>query len=314
MVEDRSHSGVSSSTREPVRENGSTALRMMLGVKLRRLRESNGISRDDAGDAIRASAAKISRLELGRVGSKERDVAELLTLYGVGEGDERSALLELGRRARRPSWWQSYGELLPSWFETYVGLEQSAKVIRTYETQFVPGLLQTRDYARAVTDLGSPDIRPTEVERRVELRLRRQEILREEPPPKLWAVVDEAALRRPIGGVRVQIGQLEHLLHMATLPHVTIQVVTLRSGGHAAAGGPFSILRFADPDVADVVYLEQLTSAVYLDKPTEVERYLAVMTALAVQAEPVAGTARILRSLIDEWRAVREQQHAEEHA
>lgn len=303
MVEDRSHSAVSSSTEEPVRENGSTALRMMLGVRLRRLRESSGISRDDAGDAIRASAAKISRLELGRVGSKERDVAELLTLYGVGDGEERSALLELGRRARRPSWWQSYGELLPTWFETYVGLEQSASVIRTYETQFVPGLLQTAGYARAVTCLGAPGGRPDEVDRRVELRLRRQDILREDAPPKLWAVVDEGALRRPIGGVEVHLEQLEHLLRMSTLPHVTIQVVTLRSGGHAAAGGPFSILRFADPDVADVVYLEQLTSAVYLDKPAEVERYLAVMTALAVQAEPTARTAPILTSMIDEWRS-----------
>ena len=276
---------------------GPTALRIGLGGELRRRRERVGVSREAAGESIRASPAKISRLELGRVGFKERDVSDLLTLYGVLDPDERAEFLALARRANTPGWWHQYSDLLPGWFETYLGLEQAASVIRTYELQFVPGLLQTRDYARAVTMLGHDD--RADVERRVDLRIRRQDLLRSPGAPTLWAVIDEAALRRSLNGPELLRDQLDHLLAMNELPNVSVQVAPLSFGGHAAAGGPFSILRFAEPDLPDIVYLEQLTSALYLDKRSDVEHYTLVMDRLCAQIEPPERTAAIL----DEIRA-----------
>lgn len=175
---------------------GPTVLRITLGTQLRRLREASGITRETAGYAIRASHAKISRLELGRVGFKERDVADLLTLYGVDDGPEREAFLDLARKANISGWWHRYSDVLPSWFEIYVGLEQAASVIRTYEAQFVPGLLQTEDCARAVVRLGHPDGSADDIDRRVHLRMRRQQLLTQPEAPNMWAVLDEAALRR----------------------------------------------------------------------------------------------------------------------
>jgi transcriptional regulator with XRE-family HTH domain len=270
----------------------STARRIILGAQLRRLREAAGITRADAGYTIRGSESKISRLELGRVGFKERDVADLLTLYGVGEGEERAQFLALARQANAPGWWHRYADLLPTWFETYIGLEQAASVIRTYELQFVPGLLQTADYARAVTRLGHTD--PVEVERRVELRMRRQELLTAVAAPTLWAVIDEAALRRPLGGPELSRAQLTHLIEMSELPNVSLQIVPFSYGGHAAAGGSFSLLRFPEPDLPDVVYIEQLSSALYLDKRPDVERYAAVMDRLCAQVDPPDRTAQII--------------------
>lgn len=279
-------------------DSGPTVLRIALGGRLRRLREAAGITREAAGDAIRASDAKISRLELGRVGFKERDVADLLTLYGVSDPVVRDALLELGRRANQPGWWREYGEVVPTWFETYIGLEQAAASLRTYQAQFVPGLLQTEEYARAVMSLGSEVLGVAEVERRVQLRMDRQRLLTRPSPPVLWAVLDEGALRRPVGGTKVQLDQLRRLLELAEFPTVTLQVATYRSGGLAAAGGPFTILRFAEPDLPDVVYLEQLTSALYLDKRLDVEHYMKVMDVLAVQAEPPTATPGTLNRMI----------------
>ena len=275
-------------------------LRIVLGTHLRKLRETNGITREDAGDAIRASPAKISRLELGQVGFKERDVADLLTLYGVGDGPDRDAFLNLARRANTPGWWHQYGDVLPSWLETYLGLEQAASIIRSYEAQFVHGLLQTEDAARAVIRLGHPDGSDEEIERRIQLRLRRQWILTAPDAPALWVVLDEAALRRPIGGRAVLRAQIAHLLKVSELPNVTLQVVPYSFGGHAAAGGQFTILRFAETDLPDIVYLEQLTSALYLDKRNDIDRYLAVMERLCVQAAPPAATPDLLRELLDE--------------
>jgi len=275
-----------------VEDSGPTALRIGLGSELRRRRERAGISREAAGDALRASPAKISRLELGRVGFKERDVLDLLTLYGVTDGTERGEFLALARRANAPGWWHRYSDLLPGWFETYLGLEQASTMIRTYELQFVPGLLQTRDYARAVTLLGHEDIE--DVERRVELRIRRQEVLTAPGAPTLWAVIDEAALRRSLNGPELLRSQLDHLLAMNELPNVSVQIAPLSFGGHAAAGGPFSILRFAEPDLPDIVYLEQLTSALYLDKRSDVEHYALVMDRLCAHIEPPDRTAAII--------------------
>jgi transcriptional regulator with XRE-family HTH domain len=274
---------------------GPTALRIGLGSELRRRRERAGISREVAGEALRASPAKISRLELGRVGFKERDVLDLLTLYGVTDETERTQFLALARRANAPGWWHRYSDLLPGWFETYLGLEQASTMIRTYELQFVPGLLQTREYARAVTLLGHEDLE--DVERRVELRLRRQEVLTAPGAPTLWAVIDEAALRRSLNGPELLRAQLDHLLAMNELPNVSVQIAPLSFGGHAAAGGPFSILRFAEPDLPDIVYLEQLTSALYLDKRSDVEHYALVMDRLCAHIEPPDRTAAIIDAI-----------------
>ena len=271
---------------------GPTALRIALGSQLRRRREAAGLTREDAGEAIRASAAKISRMELGRVGFKERDIVDLIALYGVIHGDDLAEFLTLARRANEPGWWQRYHDLLPSWVETYVGLEQAASVIRSYEVQFVPGLLQTADYARAVTRLGYEDVR--EVERRVELRLRRQQVLDAPGGPTLWAVVDEAALRRQLSAPETSRAQLDRLISLSDRPNVRLQIAPFHFGGLAAAGGPFTILRFAEPDLPDIVYLEQLTSALYLDKRTDVDQYAAVMDRLCTQIEPPERTAAIL--------------------
>src|SRR5690606_21563041 len=212
---------------------GPTVLRILLGTQLRRLRTEKGISREDAGYEIRASHAKISRLELGQVSFKERDVADLLTLYGVTDAEERESLLALARQANNPGWWHKYSDVLPSWFEVYVGLEEAASIIRSYELQFVPGLLQTEEYARAVVMLGHGDAPGEEIERRVALRMKRQRRLTEPGAPKLWAVVDEAALHRPLGGTGAMRRQIEHLIEMATLPNVTLQIVPFAKGGHA---------------------------------------------------------------------------------
>ena len=281
-------------------QSGPTVLRILLGGQLRRLREARHISRAEAGHAIRASDSKISRLELGRVAFKERDVSDLLTLYGVSDEDERETLTSLGRQANKPGWWHKYSDILPSWFELFIGLEAAAALIRTYEVQFVPGLLQTGDYAAAVTMLGHAEVAVPEVARRVELRMARQRRLTEPDAPRIWAVVDEAVLRRPLGGPEVMRAQLEHLLEMAARPNVTLQIVPFERGGHAAAGGPFTILRFAEPDLADVVYLEQLASAVYLDDRDEVDGYMAVMDRLCVEALPSAETIGMLRRFIEE--------------
>lgn len=273
----------------------ATVLRMGLGLRLRRLREAAGISREAAGDAIRGSAPKISRLELGRVGFKERDVLDLLRLYGVEDPAEHAQFLELARRANTPGWWHQFADLLPSWFGTYVGLEQAASVIRTYECQFVPGLLQTADYAREVVRLAHQD--RAEVERRVELRLQRQRILDDGTGPMLWAVVDEAVLRRPLATPQLCHAQLTRLIERAEQPNVTLQVAGFGAGGLPAAGGAFTILRFAETDLPDVVYLEQLTSAVYLDRRSDVEQYASVMDRLSAVVSPPHRTRGILEGL-----------------
>jgi len=283
---------------EASQDSGPTVLRIVLGTQLRRLREASGISREAAGDAIRASHAKISRLELGRVGIKERDIVDLLTLYGVTEEAERDEYLGLVQRANAPGWWQQYGDLLPSWFEMYLRLEQAAAFIRTYQVQFIPGLLQAEDYARNVILVGHRNESADEIDRRVYLRMSRQKMLTEPGSPKLWAVVDEAALSRPFGTAGVMRAQLEHLLTMSELPNVILQVLPFRLGAHAAAGGPFTILRFAESDLPDIVYLEQLTSAVYLEKRTDVENYLAVMEQVTVQAETPTRSKDVLRALL----------------
>ncbi|GII97192.1 helix-turn-helix domain-containing protein [Sinosporangium siamense] len=280
--------------------SGPTALRILLGSQLRRLRESKGISREDAGHLIRGSESKISRMELGRVGFKERDVADLLTLYGV-EGDEaRSAVMDLVLRANEPGWWHRYNDLLPSWFQAYVGLEEAAMRIRTYEVQFVPGLLQTKDYARAVITAGAAGLSMDEISRRVDLRMERHQVLERADGPIFWAVIDEAALRRPIGGVDVMRAQLGHLMELMRRPNITIQVMPFSFGGHSAEGGAFSILRFQDAELPDVVYVEQLASALYLDKREDVDRYGEIMERLCAVSTTPDETVDILNKIMQE--------------
>ncbi|QQC93291.1 helix-turn-helix domain-containing protein [Streptomyces alfalfae] len=282
---------------------GPTVLRIVLGTQLRRLREVAGVTREAAGDAIRGSHAKISRLELGRVGCKERDVADLLTLYRVTDEKEREEFLALARGTSTPGWWHRYNDVLPGWFETLIGLEEAASVIRTYEVQFVPGLLQTEEYALAVCRLGNPQASGKEIQRRVELRMQRQSLLTAPNAPRLWAVLDEACLRRSLGGVDVMAAQLRHLAEMTRLPNVTVQIAPFDLGGHAAAGGPITILRFLEPDLPDIVYLEQLTSALYLDKRDDVDHYLAVTDQLSAQAASPRDSRAILEEMIGRMEA-----------
>jgi transcriptional regulator with XRE-family HTH domain len=278
--------------------SGPTVLRMLLGSQLRRLREEAGITPDRAGYEIRGSRSKISRMEHGRVGFKERDVADLLTLYEVTDDAVRSHMLALAEHANSQGWWARYDDILPDWFETYVGLEQATSLIRTYELQFVPGLFQTEDYAREVTLLGHRSASAEEIERRVSLRIKRQQILASESGPRVWAVIDESALRRPLGGREVMRDQLMRLIELADLPQVTLQVMPFDRGGHSAAGGSFSILRFAEPDLPDVVYIEQLTGALYLDRAMEIDHYREVMNSLSAEAETPADSARQLARLL----------------
>jgi hypothetical protein len=278
---------------------GPTALRIMLGAHLRRLREEAGISRTDAGWAIRGSESKISRLELGRVGFKVRDVDDLLTLYKLDDPEQRERLLMLARDANNPGWWQRYDDLTPTWFHSYLGLEMAADLIRTFELQFVPGLLQTPEYARAVVQLGRDRPPPSaEVDRLVTLRMSRQTVLTRKRPARLWAVIDEAVLRRPIGGDAVFRAQLEHLLEASRRHNVTLQVIPFDGGGYPATGGAFSLLRFNEADLPDVVYIEHLTSAVYLDKREDLDLYVVTMDALAVAAAQPRATERIINDAI----------------
>jgi hypothetical protein len=283
-------------------QSGPTALRIILGAHLRRMREAAGITRSDAGWEIRSSESKVSRMELGRVGFKERDVADLLRLYGLDDPEERERLLSLARDANNPGWWHRFGDVLPSWFHSYLGLEASAQLIRTYELQFVPGLLQTEEYVRAVVQLGRGLIPADEVDRRVSLRISRQEVLnRANTPVRLWAVVDESALRRPIGGVKAMRDQLESLIEATHMPNVTLQVMPFEAGGHAATGGAYSILRFPEQDLPDIVYIEHLTSALYLDKLEDLDQYTATMEALCVAAPPPSRTRDRIATILKDF-------------
>src|SRR5215475_2613895 len=284
--------------RLPDVRSGPTVLRLALGAQLRRLREASGLTTGEGAEAIRATHSKISRLERGRSAARQRDVADLLTRYGVTDEVERERLLTLTRQAAAPGWWQQYNDVLPRWFELYIGLEKAASIIRTYEVQFIHGLMQTEEYARAVILIANGHAPAEEIDRRVSIRMKRQRLLTQPDAPQLWAVLDEAALRRAPGGHKVMRAQLEHLLQITDLPNVTLQIVPFKAGPHAAAGGPFTILRFPEPDLPDLVYLEQLDSALYLDQPDDVTGYLAVMDRLCVQAETGAASQDMLRALL----------------
>ncbi len=275
---------------------GPTVLRILLGTQLRRLREARGITAQEAARAIRGSESKISRIELGRTSVREIDIVDLLSLYGVTDLAEREELLTLAAQANQPGWWHQYQDVLPSWFQAYIGLEESAESIRSYDAQFIPGLLQTEDYATAVIALGEFPLE--EAERLVFLRKERQRRF-SSGGLRLWAILDDVALRRPVGSPQIMRAQLEHLSDMCDRPGFALQVVPDSAGAYVVPAS-FSILRFAVPDLPDVVYLEQLTSAMYLDKPVDVERYTAAMDKLSVIAAPPEETKQIIRALSEE--------------
>lgn len=262
--------------------SGSMVRRILLGSQLRRLRESRGVTREDAGYSIRASESKISRMELGRVSFKARDVADLLTLYGVTDAAEREPLLNLAKESSIAGWWHSYSDVLPSWFQTYVGLEGAASRIDTYEVQFVHGLLQTEGYAHAVVASGHKSLRlsEAEIDRRVSLRMERQKLLFQENATQYRCVLDDAALHRPFGSRAIMDEQLLHLIELSERPNIRLQVVPFTLGGHPAESGAFTVLRFPEPEIPDVVYLEQLTGSLYLDKAEEVTQYGGVLDRL----------------------------------
>jgi transcriptional regulator with XRE-family HTH domain len=275
--------------------SGPTVLRILLGTQLRRLRESRGITAQQAARAIRASESKISRMELGRNAVREVDIADLLTLYGVTDRGEREQLLGLASQANEPGWWHSYQDVLPTWFQAYIGLEESADCIRSYESQFIPGLLQTEEYAAAVIELGEFSLEDTE--RLVVLRKERQRRFNS-GSLRLWTVVDEMALRRPVGSPVLMAAQLRYLLEVADRPGMTLQYTPYPGGGSYLVPGSFSIMKFAPDDLPDVVYVEQLTSAMYLDKPADVQRYTTAMDRVSGSSATPERTKEFIRELL----------------
>jgi transcriptional regulator with XRE-family HTH domain len=274
-----------------------TVLRILLGTQLRRLRESRNITAQEAARAIRGSESKISRIELGRNAVREVDIADLLNLYGITDSAEREQLLTLASQANQPGWWHRYQDVLPAWFQSYLGLEESAESIRSFDSQFVPGLLQTEDYAAAVIRLGQYS--REETDRLVFLRKERQRRFAA-GSLRLWAIIDEVAVRRPVGCPGMMRQQLEYLLEVSDRPGLTIQISPFLTGASYAAPGSFSILRFATDDLSDVVYVEQLTSALYLDKRLDVERYIEAMDRISASACTPEETANFIRTMLAE--------------
>jgi transcriptional regulator with XRE-family HTH domain len=279
---------------------GPTVLRILLGTQMRRLREAQGISAQEAARAIRGSESKISRIELGRNSVREVDIADLLSLYGITDPGEREQLLTLASQANQPGWWHDYQDVLPTWFQAYIGLEESADSIRSYDAQFIPGLLQTEDYAAAVLALG--EFSMEETERLVYLRKERQRRFAS-GGPQLAAIIDEMALRRTIGNARLMREQLQFLREVCDRPGFTVQVTPFPVGAYASPSS-FSILHFAAEDLPDVVYLEQLTSATYLDKRYDVDCYTAAMGKLAATSASADESKEIIRSMLADFEEV----------
>ncbi|RSM34713.1 XRE family transcriptional regulator [Amycolatopsis balhimycina DSM 5908] len=263
---------------------GPTARRMILGSQLRRLREEAGITRQQAGYNIRGSESKISRLELGRVGFKERDVTDLLTMYGVEDSTERQTFLDMVKQSNEPGWWRRFGDTMPNWFTDLVGLEEAAARIQIWEPIYVSGLLQIEPYARAIFSHGRPEMADERVDQLVALRMRRQKMFSRPDAPRVWMVLDESVLYRPIGGMKVLKEQIEYLLEMSALPHVSVQVLPYSRSGLSAEHA-FSLLRFGEPELPNIAYVEYLTGAHYIEKREEIEKYSRALDMLAVDAE-----------------------------
>jgi transcriptional regulator with XRE-family HTH domain len=282
------------------RRGGPTVLRMILGRQLQALREKAGMSYEQAAESIYSSEWTVRRMERAEGGLKPLTVKSLLMAYGITDIREIDAFLDLARGASKPGWWHSYDDVLPSWFRTAVGLEESASLIRSYQPQVVPGLLQTSDYVRAISTASFPGATSEETQRRVALRLARQELLTRPGTPDYWVVLEETVLRRPVGGPKVMRAQLAHLIEAAGRPNVTIQVIPFAAGWHPAMYGMFWIFRFPGQELPDVVYSEGLTSSYYLNKPEDTTRYTEALDRMCAQAAPPDQTITILRDIMKE--------------
>ncbi|MEU6401889.1 helix-turn-helix transcriptional regulator [Streptomyces sp. NPDC046985] len=274
-----------------------TVGQVVLGRRLLDLRERAGLKREEAARVLRVAPATIRRMEMAEVALKIPYLQLLLRTYGVPD-DESELFVQLAEDANRPGWWQRFHDILPGWFSMYVSLEGAAALVRSYEPHFVPGLFQTEDYARGVLTSGAVgQTSPAAIERHVALRMERQNLLTRPDAPKIWAVMDETALRRPVGGPEVMRAQIDKLLDAAKLPNVTLQIAPFSAGPHPGTYGPFVLFRFAMPELPDMVYSEYLTGAVYLDAREEVVTYLEVMDRMAAQAATAHRTKEILRDL-----------------
>lgn len=269
--------------------------RRRLAAALRRLREQTGMTADQAAKEIGISKSALSRIENAQVSVMPPVARSLLELYGV-EGEEVDALVQVARDARKRGWWQAYDDVLPEWFEVYVGLEAEASEIRAFEPQLIPGLLQTADYARTIIRAEHPDAPTDEVDRRVELRMRRQ---RNENPPRLWVVLDEAALRRPVGGREVFRAQLERLGEEAKRPGCTIQILPFAAGEYGSMGSAFSVLAFPEPADPGVAYVETRAGSLYLEGQ-QVREYSRVFEHLVATAASARESRDLIRGAIDE--------------
>ncbi|MFJ8632680.1 helix-turn-helix domain-containing protein [Streptomyces sp. NPDC093568] len=284
-------------------EPAPTLLKMLVGVQLAGIREDLGLSQDQAARSVGFSPAKLSRIEAGkgRRPPTEADVRALLDQYRADEY-EASVLLQLLRRAGEPGWWQRYDKrLMPEWFDRLVGLQEAATAIRTFELQYVPGLLQTEDYTRAVVRRGLPNAPAREVQRRVELRMRRRELLHRPDAPQLWAIVDESVLLRVLGSREVMRAQLEHLVEMAQRPHVTVQIVPLDATNASAPAMPITYLRFGGVDLSDIVYLEHIKSAAFLEDRDETEEYRLALDRLGDEALNPRESVQRLRETMERY-------------
>ena len=263
-----------------------TVRRRRLAARLRELRETAELTIDEVGERLECSASKISRIETGHVGVTPRDVRDMLEVYGIDD-DEREALVQIAREARKKGWWHAYNEVFTG---SFVGLESDASSLHTHQALLIPGLLQTEAYTRAVIRAIRPDAAEADVELRVRGRLNRQRLITDENPPEYWAVLDEAVLRRTVGGPEVMREQLKRLVEAATLPNVTLQVVPFSAGAHAGMEAPFLILGFPEQADPDVVYVENSTSGVYLEQPEDVHRYTLMFDHLRAAALKPDGT------------------------
>ncbi|GAA3858155.1 helix-turn-helix domain-containing protein [Streptomyces sp. NPDC003631] len=274
-----------------------TVGQVVLGRRLLDLRERAGLKREEAARILRVAPATVRRMEMAEVALKIPYLQLLLKSYGVSD-EEAEAFVQLAEDSNKPGWWQRFHDILPGWFSMYVSLEGAAALIRQYEPHFVPGIMQTEDYARGVLKSGAiGQTSPEDIEGHVALRMQRQELLTRENGPRVWAVMDETALRRPVVGAEVMRAQVERLLEVMALPHVTLQVLEFASGPHPGTYGPFVLFRFAMSELPDMVYSEYLTGAVYLDARTEVATHLEVMDRMAAHAATAQRTKEILEDL-----------------
>ncbi|MFI6280116.1 helix-turn-helix domain-containing protein [Streptomyces sp. NPDC050988] len=279
------------------RRPAPTVGQVVLGRRLQELREASGLKRDEAARILRVTGATIRRMEMAEVALKIPYVQVLLSTYGVPD-DEIAAFVRLTEEANQPGWWQRFHDVLPDWFSMHVSLEGAASIIRSYEPHFVPGLLQTEDYARAVLEAGTVgQTGPEEIERHVSLRMARQKLLTGENPPHLWVIMEETVLRRPVSiRSEVMAEQLDHLLEAVESDRVTLQIAEFAAGPHPGTYAPFVLFRFAEPELPDMVYTEYLTGALYLDSRNEVAAHLEVLDHMTTGAAGARRTAELIRA------------------